>query len=289
MDSKILGLYKKNRKVGLSTSLVRHMDRNVQTLDPITKEIVKEKNIDLNPIIPDPSFGFDRILLFTALLITSHPRIATSVQVIREKLHITELWEYKKYFDHETDTLINVSLKNMSGTMQKATRDALEVFFNKEGKNLSKQDWANELATYIFTGILPLAIYYSEPFELVKNTSGLNISNSQPIIIIKKRIEKHELNQLIEFIRDNERELIQTTQHLPSEPVKRIDADLTKLAIGLWVYKNDSMKSDEIMKQFLQKEEVEENYLGKYFELTKNELPNFKSDALVYLNQLYPL
>ena len=282
-------LYRKHHKTGLSASFIRHINRNAQSLDPITKTLVKESKIDLNAILPEPTFSFDRILLFTALLIANHPGVTSAILAIRKKLNIIKLWEYKKHFDHETDSLINTSLNGMPEETVKSVDHELEIFFNTIGRNLSKQDWANEIATYIFTGVLPLPIYSLDSFQLVENETGLNIPKRYPAIIIKKRIKKQELDQLIEFIRENERRIIKATQNLPSEPVKRLDVDLTKLAIGLWIYKNEAIGNKD-MEDWIQKKEKDDgNYFGKYKDLGKEEFPNFKSDAITYLNQLYPL
>ena len=292
MNENLKKLYRKYSKVGLRKSLSKQSDRNDFMLDPIVKDVAQASNIDLYATIPESNFFCDRLLLFSALLLTNHPKVIHTIQDIRNGIGIHKFLKYTKEWDAESTQFTNTSLVKIEKPLRKKVDKALNYFFANVGKNLSRQDWEHEIAIYILTNILPLPFQSLESFQIYssQNKAVLNERDQYPVIVIKKRIKEQELNQLVEFIRDSEGDLIKATHHLPSEPVKRVDVYLTKLAIGLWIYKNESL-GNKWMEDYKDKKNKENaKYFGDYSEkLGKEDFPNFKSDALGYLKQLYPL
>ena len=130
----------------------------------------------------------------------------------------------------------------------------------------------------------------TETFKIHKIGTDDMSSNLRkyPVIVIKKRISKNELNSLIDYLRENEHALIDATKHLPAEPVKRVDIDITKLAIGLWIYRNESMGNNKMENWIQEKYKKNENYFGVHVGFGKDSFPSYKSDAIKYLKVLYP-
>ncbi len=291
MDDKMKKLYRKYSKTGLSNSFLRQLDRTASNLDPIVKEIARISKIDSGAYLPGHGFPTDKILLFTALLIANHPKIAEVVQGIRKNMNLHQFLKYSKKFNEEDGDFTNTTLDKLEYSVKGKLENSLDLFFADIGKNLSRKDWADSISTYILTDILPLPFMPSDAFDISRNQSRVELKESTqyPTIVIKKRIKRRELNQLIEFIRENDRELEKATSHLPYEPVKRFDVDVTRLAIGLWVYKNEKLGIEKMENWIQENYDKDENYFGKYKGLGREEFPNFKSDALGYLNQFHPL
>jgi hypothetical protein len=292
MDEELKKLYRKYSKKGLGNSYQKQLDRVALDADPIVKEIARISKIDMEAYLPGSGFSNDKILLFTALLVANHPKIAEGIRNIRKDIGLHQLLKYTKKYNEEVGDFTNTTLIDLEGSVKEKLENFLDLFFADIGKNLQREDWNDEISTYILSDILPLPFMPRNTFQISRNQNKLEINESTkyPVIVIKKRIKKRELNQLVEFIEEHERELIKATSNLPFEPVKRSDVDLTKLAIGLWVYKNDNL-GNAWMEGFINdKNDENEKYFGAYSDgLGKADFPNLKSDALGYLNQFYPL
>lgn len=284
-----------NPNIGLGASVRRQLDRLASSLDPIVKEIAQLSKIDLHATIPasipDTETLYDKILLFNALLITSHPRIAEEIIRIRKNMGLYQLLKYTKEFSEEDEQFSNTTFVGLDNSVKENIKNSLNIFFADVGRNLLREEWTDAISTYIITGTLPLPFQPWDTFEIgrTQNKTEQEESAEYPIIIIKKRIKKGELNPLIEFIKENSSELVKATKHLPSEPVKRFDVDVTKLAIGLWVYRNESLGIEEMEKWIKDNYAKNASYFGKHEGIGKESFPGYKSGALGYLNQLYPL
>lgn len=280
-----------NMKIkGIDESLLDLVNRTDETVDPIVTDIINLSKIDIYSTMPEPIIQFDKTLLFNALLIANHPKITEAIYKIRRRLKIFKLWEYKKKFEPE-EGYINISITNMSQELREKMNNELKIFFKSFGKNIPKDNWKDAISTYILADILPLPLNTSNNFKIY---SGLVDSLPKKIqgyvaIVIKKRIRERELNQLIKFIRENKYQIVNATKDLPRETIKRFDVEITKLSIGLWIYKNAELSNEDMERLIDEKNMIDENYFGKYKGLGRVDFPNYKSDALGYLSQLYPL
>lgn len=279
-----------NLNIGINPSVSRQFNRIATNFDPIVKEIAQINQIDIYATLPEPVISYDKILFFTALLITNHPRIIERINDIRESIKLNQLLIYTKEFDQENIEFYNTTLFELESSLKEKLQNSLTIFFADMGKNLPKADWMSAISTYILTGTLPLPFMPLDSFKINsnQNVSELKESARYPVIIIKKRIKRHEFNQLIEFIKESGYRLEKATRHLQSEVVKRFDVDLTKLAIGLWIYNNDKLGNEKMEEWIEERWKKDENYFGEYI-LGRSDFPNFKSDAVAYLNQFYPL
>lgn len=262
----------------------------VQGVDPIVSTVARESQIDFPNDDNMPNLGL--FIFVDALLIANHPKINEAIAKIRSDLGLLNLLQYAEYTKRQSN-YINTAFKNGKLPTNKTLNASLDRFFSQEGRNLSQQVWESQILTWIFTGILPLP-WGHEPSSLFSlqlpiTKDDLLFIENYPAVIIKRRINGHNLNQLIQYIRDSEPELIRITKDLPNPPVKRKDVDITKLAIGLWVYRNEKRGLKWVLDWVDKKYEHDEKFFGKYDSVTYTELSNDKSDALIYLDHLFSL
>lgn len=268
---------------------VRGKDRLDQTfldLDPLVKDFAQVCNIDLTIGTNPPEY--DIFNLFTAFLITNHPSVGQAIKTIRQKLGVTKPALFRTEQDEEA-TCSNCSLDDLREPLKKSLNKQVDDFFVGAGKNLMPDDWHDEIATFILTGVLPLPSVTSCPFELHQKIDEQlfpKIKNF-PVLVFKKRVREQELDQVINYLKDMEYGLVRLTAHLPSPPVKRRDINLTKLVAGLWVIKRDLFTDKEFKKRINQKYR---QYLKKNgFEYDTENQKKLKADAIMYLRKLYPL
>lgn len=225
---------------------------------PILDEVINESNINITLLtkIPSNSVQMHLIqahLLFTTLVITNHPQIKERIAYIRE------------------------SIKKDQQKLTEGVNDLFKIL----GVTLDRTTWEKSLKMWITEGIFPVP-YYTGPFEIV-GTPSENILN-KPFILLKERITSK--NQLIQFIEDNSKQLIHITRNLPHLFVKRTDIDVTKLAIGLWIFNRQELGHDEILREIEKRLENDIHYFQIYSSLTKTDLAKLKSESINYLKKL---
>jgi hypothetical protein len=286
----------------------------VDSVDPIVNELIKNGSIDkdtlntFNKEFYPPYFS----LLLNSLLVAYHPKFDEAFRNIRGAIALHKLVKYP-HDNHKAVMLLENQI-DIGSSLK--FEDEIDNFFSTIGKNLQRNIWEESIKARIITGVLPVPPYLA-PFELlntpysykigfpedtkyerasmeeVVNLSKIgrqakNLIVGYPAIVIRTKISS--LNDLTDFIRSRFEEIRAATKNLPKPVIKRVDINITKLAIGLWIYKNDHKKAEEIEKLINERNEQDENYFGIYSDsLSSVDFPNFKSDALVLLDKLYPL
>lgn len=223
--------------------------------------------------------------LFYALLIANHPKITYEIEKIRSYIP-------------KNDNSLEIRIAEKNQRLHKAIDD----FFIKF-TNIYKEEWYFSIFKYItlgellvldepYTGIEIISAldsrdntYYSSHNHLVN--TPIEYKNNYPVIVLMRKITKKE--QLIDFIDKHFNSIKEYTENLTKPPITRKDADIVKLCIGLWIVNNSSKGNKWIDKQFETSEKLDKKYFGQYRNLEKTEFATFKSDALFYLNRLYPI
>ena len=300
------------------SSKVFLQDRNklvfISKIDPIVTDVMKDGHVDaitLNTFHTD-TFPPHKLMLSTSLLIACHPKIKDMIEGVRQDMGLRKLLKYPHKNMKELLLLANQLYITQSISPLKLNQ-ILNDFFHTVGIKLSRVIWEDSIISFILTGILPVPLWV-QPFEffrshylktmpesktmkkdesstmdelLILGAEAKKFFNGCPVIAIRQRVDS--IDELVRFIKIASEEIKDATKNLPKPPIKRIDINITKLAIGLWIIKNESEGSKWITDQIDEMYEQNEKYFGKYDSITKNDLSSFRSDALVYLNQLYPL
>lgn len=262
------------------------LDQTFLDLDPLIKDFAQVCNIDLTVGTNPPEY--DLFNLHTAFLITNHPGIDQAIKTIRQKLGIKKLVLFRIDYDH-CGTCFNCTLDRLKEPIKNLLNRQVDKFFASVGKNLIPDEWHDEIATLVLTGILPLPPVASFPFELHPKIDEQLLTRIKnfPILVFKKRVREKELNQIINYLKDTEYGLTCLTAHLPVPPVKRRDVDLKRLAAGLWSIKTNSSTFTETEKRL--SNEYDKYLREKNIFYNTEGLIKLSADAKNYLAKLCPL
>lgn len=278
-------------------------------VDPIVIELLNEGLIDASSFYITDHFSIPhhKLILHTAMLIAYHPKINSAYKQIRNTIQINRSIKYP--FGNLEEIYL------LKHKLAKEGRDKFEnevtKFFSNQGRNLPQAVWRVSIEARILTGILPVP-HYCSPFELINLSErkrrldaiqskgvklrsrnpasleheALDLLQNYPVIVIREKVDS--VKPLAQFIIDELDKIKDTTKDLPIPPAKRVDVDITKLAIGLWSFYHRNKGNSWLANWANQKYEENEKYFGKYSPIGKDELSNFKSDAIGHLKRLSP-
>lgn len=283
------------------------------TLDPFVVNVLKEENVDTfyvakNKIIDAPQ------LIFTTLLVVFHPRLREALENIKVKLDIKKNLDYPNNKNYTHSREIYYLKTKLSDSKQRLLEKELEKFFKNEGRNLHRYTWETSITTRILTGIMPMfpfdrpyefhsAKWYKEQLKEIENISDDAEKNERlseyfmsyprisktafeyPTIVFMHRVER--VDSLISFIKEHKAEIIDAAKDLPSDIVIREDVNLTRLALGLWLYRHQDKSTEKLLNELDRKYDNDEDYFGKDFVPSKDSFPSIKADAKNYLLKLY--